>query len=135
MVVFASAFDHPLPLDLQKTLRDGLVKIEPVPSAGIYTEETPVEGRGAISRWLALHDRAKELGKVLRPGDDVRGRQGRRAVCSLFLYEHQLTAATRRKAREALWRRDRTDTLPDFATRARWSRCRCGRCQRAVSSL
>jgi hypothetical protein len=86
---------------------------------GTSAAETPVEGRGAVNRWLALHDRAHDLRAALRPDDGVGERQARRAIRSVLLYEHQLTATTRRKARETLWQRDRAQLLPDFATRAR----------------
>jgi hypothetical protein len=120
-----------LPLDVAETARGGLVNGEPVTSdLDLYAEETPIEGHAAVKRWLALYDRARDLRANLHPGDVVGERQARRAIRSLFLYEHQLTAPTRRKARERLWRRVRAEeALPDLATRARWSYCRCAECQ------
>ncbi len=100
----------------------------PTPPSG-YVGDTPVEGAGARARWLALYDRAVALRTVLRPGDSVGERQVRRALRSVLLYEHQLSARTRRQARSDLWRRDRSDEpLPLFAQRVRWARCRCGQC-------
>jgi hypothetical protein len=85
-------------------------------------------GEGAVARWVALHDRARELRAALHPGDGVGARQVRRAIRSLFLYEHVLTPKTRRQARTFLWCRDRGDRLPPFVVRVGWSRCRCARC-------
>jgi hypothetical protein len=94
--------------------------------------ETPVEGAKAVTRWVALHDCASEQRAGLRSGDVVGARQVARAVRSLFLYEHQLTAKTRRRARTILWQRDRRGPLPAFVERARWAACRCPRCQPAL---
>src|SRR5262249_27847096 len=81
-------------------------------------------------RWVALHDRARDLRAALRPGDLVDERQVRRAIRSLFLYEHQLTPKTRRQARTCLWHRERPNhPLASFVARIGWSRCRCARCQ------
>jgi phytoene dehydrogenase-like protein len=116
--------------ELQHLLRDGLVRVPLLPPRRAeYPGETPTEGAGAEARWVALYDRACELRAALRPGDGVGERQARRAIRSLFLYEHQLTPKTRRKARTLLWRRDRAEGLPAFAELARWARCRCARCQ------
>jgi hypothetical protein len=115
--------------DPQHLLRDGLLRmVVPPPRRAEYPGETPVEGEEAVARWIALHDRARELRTNLRPGDGVGEQQVRRAIRSLFLYEHQLTPKTRRQARTALWRRERAEALPAFAERARWARCRCMRC-------
>jgi hypothetical protein len=95
--------------------------------------ETPIEGAGAVSRWVALHDRARALKSSMKASDDiVAAHQVQRAVSSLFLYEHQLTAKTRRRARTALWQRDQRCPLPAFAERARWAACRCPRCQPSI---
>jgi len=103
--------------------------VPPTPRTG-YVGETPVEGEGATARWAALHDRARDLRAALRPGDVVGERQARRAVRSLFLYEHQLTPRARRRARTLLWARDRPGEAPPFAERVRWARCRCAGCTR-----
>lgn len=102
----------------------------PTPRGGRAVGETPVLGVGAVARWLALHDRAAALRAGVASGDVCAAFQARRAIRSLFLYEHQLTGRTRRQARTALWRRDRAARpLPPFAERARWAACRCPRCQ------
>ena len=119
--------------EIRYLLRDGtLHTVTPPPRRGDSPDETPIEGKGAVARWLALHDRARMLRATLLPGDGVDERQALRAIRSLFLYEHQLAAKTRRQARTALWRRERAEPLPAFAERARWSRCRCPQCQPAV---
>lgn len=121
----AEPFDLP-PIDLYDQLRGGFVRVEAAsPRRREYPGETPIEGQGAVARWLALHARARQLRAALPPGDDVGEHQARRAIRSLFLYEHQLTAKARRQARTALWRRDRAEPLPNFAERSRWARCRC----------
>jgi hypothetical protein len=78
---------------------------------------------------MALHDRARDLRAAILPGDLVGMRQLQRAVRSLFLYEHQLTAKTRRWARTLLWQRDKRMPLPAFLDRVRWTKCRCWTCQ------
>jgi len=99
------------------------------PWAAYFSGETPIEGPGATARWIALHDRASGLRAALRPGDIVGEGAARRAVRSLFAYEHQITARARRRARASLWARDRPgEALPPFAERVAWARCRCARC-------
>ena len=108
---------------------DGLLRVEaPPPRRRAYPGETPIEGTGAVARWIALYDRASTLRATRRPGDGVATRQAQRAIRSLFLYEHQLAPKTRRQARTALWRRDRDQALPSFGERTRWARCRCSHC-------
>ena len=125
----AEPFDLPS-IDVHDLLRGGLVRVEAAPPRRAeYPGETPIEGHGAVARWLGLHDRACQLRAALPPGDGVGARQAYRATRSLFLYEHQLTAKARRQARTSLWRRECTEPLPAFAERARWSRCRCPQCQ------
>jgi hypothetical protein len=99
------------------------------PQRADYPGETPTEGTGAVARWVALHDRARALRLHMKTNDIVAAHHVQRAVRSLFLYEHQLTAKTRRRARTALWQRDQRSPLPAFAERARWATCRCARCQ------
>jgi hypothetical protein len=116
--------------DLQRLLRDGALRVAPPPpQRAEYRGETPIEGEGAVARWTALYDRARDLRAALCPWDGVARRQAQRAARSLFLYEHQLTPKTRRQARTSLWRRDRAEELPAFAERASWARCRCPACQ------
>lgn len=95
------------------------------------TRGTPIMGEGATERWIALHDRATSLRATLIPGDGVAARQVQRAVHSLFLYEHQLTAKTRRRARTILWQREERSPMPPFVDRIRWAKCRCQECQPA----
>jgi hypothetical protein len=116
--------------DVARWLRHGLVRpaLAP-PRRAAYPGETPIEGKGAVARWVALYDRVRDLQAALRPGDGVGERQVQRAIRSLFLYEHQLLPTTRRQARTFLWRRDRAEGLPAFAERARWTHCRCSQCQ------
>lgn len=99
------------------------------PQRADYSGETPTEGAGAVARWVALHDRARALQSSIKADDIVAAHQVQRAVRSLFLYEHQLTTKTRRRARTVLWQRDQRSQLPAFAERARWGTCRCPRCQ------
>jgi len=76
--------------------------------------ETPIEGPGAIARWVALLDRAEVLQHehdVDHPHPTLQ-RQIARAIDSLFLYEHQMLPGARRDAREYLWQRDRGEPLP-----------------------
>jgi hypothetical protein len=94
--------------------------------------ETPIMGEGAVSRWVALHDRARAMRAGLRPGDSVGERQVRRAIRSLFLYEHVMTPKTRWQARTRLWERDRTCPLPSFVEQLCWAQCWCWRCQPAA---
>jgi hypothetical protein len=116
--------------------RTPLLKAVVVPQrARTHPSETPIQGEGAIDRWLALHDRARELRAVVRPGDSVGERQQvQRAIRSLFLYEHVITPKTRWQARCRLWERDRLENLPAFVEQLRWTQCRCARCQPGASS-
>src|SRR5215470_16579757 len=91
-----------LPLNVDTLLRGGSMGIEIAPPHRCdYPGETPVEGQGAVTRWLALHDCARQLRAALQPWDGVGTRQAQRAIRSLFLYEHQLTPKARRQARTA----------------------------------
>lgn len=126
--------------ELRGTLRPG------VDECG-YERETPVEGPSAVARWVALLDRAEELQREADPEHPCAQRQVRRAIDSLFLYEHQLTPKTRRRAREYVWHRDRADDpLPAISAhgpqdrpalcrcprcRSEWERCRCPTCRAA----
>lgn len=87
--------------------------------------DTPDMGRGAIARWLALFDQAARLqaGGYDRPDTS---RAVARAIDSLFAYEHQITPDARRIARETLWRRERSSSLPP--DRSWWAECRCRAC-------
>lgn len=91
--------------------------------------ETPIFGEGAVARWVALHDCARDLRAALQPGDCVGERQVQRAIRSLFLYEHIITPKTRWQARVRLWERDRLKSLPSFVEQRRWTQCHCRRCQ------
>jgi hypothetical protein len=101
----------------------------PHASAGFITEETPDAGAGAVARWVALLDRAEDVQANASAEDPCAQKQVRRAIDSLFLYEHQLTPDTRREAREFLWQRDRKEPLPAPATRLEWAKCRCRTCR------
>jgi hypothetical protein len=91
--------------------------------------ETPIEGPGAIARWIALLDRAEDMQQHAHDADhSMLQRQIARAIDSLFLYEHQMLPAARRAAREVLWQRDRTEPLPSEAICAAWVQCRCRHC-------
>lgn len=97
--------------------------------------ETPTYGRGAVTRWLDLHDAAVRLRAGVKPGDTYADKHARRAIASLFRYEHQLTSETRRKAREALWQRDRDEPFPALDERQHaWKRCRCPLCMQVYTS-
>jgi hypothetical protein len=93
--------------------------------------EVPVSGVRAADRWIALVDQAERL----RRHPDAYQRkptspQVGKAIDSVFAYEHQLTPATRKLARERLWLRDRpAEPLP--LRRDDWVLCRCRDCQRA----
>jgi hypothetical protein len=41
--------------------------------------DTPIMGEGAVERWIALHDRARDVREALHPGDSVGERQVQRA--------------------------------------------------------
>jgi hypothetical protein len=125
------------PNGLDLLVRDGLdhvqVAVAPRPRhRRPFPDEPPINGEDAVARWLALYDRARDLRAALHAGDGVGQRHALRAIRSLFLYEHQLTAKTRRQARTMLWRRDRRESLPAFTERSRWARCRCAHCQPEV---
>src|SRR5262245_19806773 len=91
--------------------------------------EIPREGAGAIARWMGLYDRAEQLRRAAALHHDpcVR-REVRKAIESLFLYEHQMLPHARRQARERLWLRDHASPLPPEATREKWTLCRCQPC-------
>lgn len=114
---------------LERVLNGELLHPALIVSRSLDAEETPVEGARAVGRWMALHHRAFELRVSLVPGDVVGARHVKRAVRSLFLYEHQLTPKTRRHARTILWQQAMQRPLPDFVVRAQWAKCRCPRCQ------
>jgi hypothetical protein len=115
--------------------RTPLLKAVVLPQpARSHPGETPILGEGAIDRWLALHDRARELRAALRPGDSVGERHVQRAIRSQFLYEHVITPKTRWQARSRLWERDHLEKLPAFVEQLRWTQCRCARCQPEASS-
>lgn len=120
--------------DLRVRAQDGWLRIVSAPREREvhFVSETPVEGPGAIARWVALLDRAEVLQHEhnadpphLHP---TLQRQIARAIDSLFLYEHQMLPAARREARESLWQRDRAEPLPPPDVRAQWEWCRCRRC-------
>jgi hypothetical protein len=104
------------------------------PSAGSRKEKTPVEGPHAVQNWLDLYDRANYLRDTLDLRQPHLRHQAQRAMASLFLYEHQLTARARRQARLALWDREHPTTAPPLhpTLLLAWSRCRCARCQPAL---
>jgi hypothetical protein len=106
-----------LPATITRRLihEDRLYVVTPVPHQFEYVGETPCEGEGAVTRWLDLYDRALQLRTELQALDLVATRTALRAVNSLFLYEHQLTAKTRYRVRRALWHREYTD-VADFIT-------------------
>jgi hypothetical protein len=93
------------------------------------TPELPIDGKAAVSRWLALHDRAATLQTTWRQSKRQLPRVVWRGIRSLFLYEHRLSPETRRRARMALWLREHEAPLPDLVTLRRWEECRCPRCQ------
>jgi hypothetical protein len=120
--------------DLRVRAQDGRLRIVSAPREREVhlVSETPVEGPGAIARWIALLDRAEGMQHKhnadhphLHP---TLQRQIARAIDSLFLYEHQMLPAARREARETLWQRDRAEPLPPSEARAQWEWCRCRRC-------
>lgn len=92
-----------------------------------------VSGRapGAIARWIALFDQAERLHASLEAywEDPVASRRVGQAIASLFLFEHTMTPLERRQARERLWRRDKSEPLPDATRRQEWEHCRCRSCQ------
>lgn len=91
--------------------------------------ETPVYGKAAMTRWLALYDRAAALQAAVREGQPVVPRVVWRAIRSLFLYEHLLSPETRRRARMTLWLREHDAPLPSLPILRRWDVCRCPQCQ------
>lgn len=94
-----------------------------------YLGETPTDGEEAAERWLDLHDHAVELRAKMCPSDVVQTKNVRRALRSVWLYEHQITPKARRLARLTLWSRTHSGPLPPFSVRVRWGQCQCARCQ------
>src|SRR5690349_14799278 len=50
--------------EIQRLLALGSGRIQPVlptPTPLDYTGDTPIAGTGAVARWVALHDRARDL--------------------------------------------------------------------------
>ena len=117
--------------DLHARAQDGRLRIVSAPREREVhlVSETPIEGPGAIARWIALLDRAEDMQQHAHDADHpTLQRQIARAIDSLFLYEHQMLPAARRAAREVLWQRDRAEPLPAEAICASWVQCRCHRC-------
>jgi hypothetical protein len=120
--------------DLRQRARDGQLRIVLVSQVAtlereVHTvSETPIEGSGAVARWVALLDRAEHLRQDSPSDHPTVERQIARAIDSLFRYEHQMVPATRRQAREYLWQRDRAEPLPPPQQRTEWQRCRCRKC-------
>jgi hypothetical protein len=120
--------------DLRRRAREGRLRIMSAPWSSPpeqevhIVSETPVEGPGAVARWVALLDRAEHLQQDNPSDHPTVQRQIARAIDSLFLYEHQMLPAARREAREYVWRRDRTESLPAPQLRTAWEQCRCRTC-------
>jgi hypothetical protein len=121
--------------DLRARVQDGRLRIVSAPREREVhlVSETPIEGPGAIARWIALLDRAEDMQQHAHDAEhphlhSTLQRQIARAIDSLFLYEHQMLPAARREARESLWQRDRAEPLPPSDVRAQWEWCRCRRC-------
>jgi len=119
--------------DLRARAQDGRLRLISAPREREVhlVSETPIEGPGAIARWIALLDRAEGMQQHAHDADHPHPtlqRQIARAIDSLFLYEHQMLPAARRAAREVLWQRDRAEPLPSEAICAAWVQCRCRRC-------
>jgi len=118
--------------DLRALAQDGRLRMLPISTEREVhlVSETPVEGPGAIARWVALLDRAEALQQEHDADHPhpTHQRQVARAIDSLFLYEHQMLPAARREAREYLWQRDRAEPLPPPEVHAEWEWCRCRRC-------
>jgi hypothetical protein len=121
--------------DLHARAQDGRLRLVSAPREREVhlVSETPIEGPGAIARWIALLDRAEDLQQHVHDADHPHlhptlQRQIARAIDSLFLYEHQMLPSARRAAREVLWQRDRAEPLPSEAICAAWAQCRCRRC-------
>lgn len=99
----------------------------------------------AVRRWLVLFNRAETLMHAPDAGDPTPQRTASRALDALFLHEHGMSRAARRRAREEVWRRDHPDRpLLDASAhdqddprcrcagcRREWERCRCRRCRAA----
>jgi hypothetical protein len=97
-------------------------------------EETPLDGPGALEDWLGLVDHAQALqaqALAATPVHPVLERTARRALRSVLLYEHQITPRARRQARQALWRRQHTGSLPSLEVLLKWEQCQCLPCQQA----
>jgi hypothetical protein len=85
----------------------------------------------SVRQWVALLDQATGLLAESDPEDPHYQRQVvAPAIAALYRCEHLLDGASRRQARESVWRRDRPrELLPQEATRREWAQCRCSRCR------
>ncbi len=94
----------------------------------VMAGETPVWGRGAVQRWIALLDAAEAALRAVSPHAPLGQRTAGRTIDALFAYEHQMTPLARRRAREQVWQRDRpSEPLPPI--RGEWEACRCTACR------
>jgi hypothetical protein len=90
--------------------------------------ETPTDGTEAVECWVGLLDRAESLMGAVDWDNPYVQRTARRALDSLYRYEHEMTPTARRLAREFVWLRDRDAPLPPAEERVGWERCRCRAC-------
>jgi len=88
-------------------------------------------GSATVRQWVALLDQATDLLAESDPEDPHYQRQVvAPAITALYRCEHLLDGASRRQARETVWRRERPrEPLPEDATRREWAQCRCSRCR------
>src|SRR5262249_27333960 len=88
----------------------------------------PLRAR-AVQRWVQLLGRAERLMDSAPPADEDIQRRAGAALDALAAYEHELTPAERRQARETVWHRDHAnEPLPAEPLRPEWARCRCRAC-------
>lgn len=85
--------------------------------------------RGMAVGWVRQLDRAEAAIAAATPHDEYAQRNASKLIDSLFAYEHQMPDTQRRKAREYVWLRDKTEPLPSEEERVEWELCRCRRCK------
>jgi hypothetical protein len=77
---------------------------------------------------MGLLDAAEVAIRSASPHDPVGQRNAGRKLDALFAYEHEMSPVARRRAREAVWQRDRPhEPLPPI--RGEWEACRCRICR------
>jgi transposase InsO family protein len=101
------------------------------PATGAQEADTPPQHQPPprIRRWIALLDQVERCISSPNAAHPETQELVASALDTLFAFEHGLTPAERRQAREEAWRRDRgADSLPGEDKRMEWEHCRCRAC-------